>query len=108
MVIPEPDHQLKVPVVRRPEFTIYLEQATRDHTFIHCTVRRPWTRDVKARLAADFAALVSLHGGPIHALHDPQDAKHAKFLAMFGFVKAATYVDRLTGRPTEIHTFYPR
>lgn len=101
MEIPEPDHQFKVPVVRRPEYTLYFEQATRVHTFIHCDVHTRWSPAVKTRLAQDFAALKSLHGGPILALHEPGDLKHHKFLRMFGFKWAAHFHDRL-GRRMEI------
>jgi hypothetical protein len=102
-VLPEPDHQLKVPVVRRPVYTLYLEQATPGHTFIHCDVHGRWTRCTKKQLAADFDALKALHGGPFFALHEPGDTKHSKFLAMFGFRWCASYTDR-HHRRMEIHT----
>lgn len=95
MKIPEPDHQFKVPVVRRSMYTLHLEQATRSHTFIHCELHVPWSPRVKQALAADFATLKSLHGGPIYALHDPSDIKHHKFLSMFGFKWSASFKDRL-------------
>ncbi|MET3712621.1 hypothetical protein ABIC65_003339 [Sphingomonas trueperi] len=101
--IPEPDHQFKVPVVCRPEYTLYLEQATRLHTFLHCDVHAPWTPRLKRQLATDFENLKSLHGGPLYALHEPGDTKHSKFLAMFGFRWAASYTDR-HHRRMEIHT----
>jgi hypothetical protein len=97
----EADHQFKVPVVRRSEYTLFLEQATRHHTFIHCDVRVPWTRGVKQQLAADWAVLKGLHGGPLFALHDPVDRKHHTFLKLFGFRKVASYQDRRHG-PREI------
>lgn len=94
MQVPEPEHQLKVPVVRRSSYTLFLEQATRAHTFIHCEVHGAWSSRTKRALVADFAALKSLHGGPIYALHAPHDRKHHKFLAMFGFKWAASFSDR--------------
>ena len=100
--LPEPDHQLKVPVVRRPVYTLYLEQATRVHTFIHCDVHGRWSPRVKRELIADWATLKQLHGGPLYALHDPGDSKHAKFLAMFGFEREASFTDRHRRR-MEIH-----
>jgi hypothetical protein len=100
--LPEPDHQLKVPVVRRSVYTLYLEQATPRHTFIHCDVHGRWTPEVKRRLAADFETLKGLHGGPFYALHEPGDRKHTKFLAMFGFRWAASFTDR-HHRRMEIH-----
>ena len=98
MEIPEPDHQFKVPVVRKPEYTLYFEQATRAHTFIHCDIHERWSPAVKAQLAQDFAALTALHGGPFYALHDPADRKHHKFLRMFGFKWAASFHDRQQSR----------
>lgn len=100
--LPEPDHQFKVPVIRRPVYTLYLEQATAKHTFIHCDVHGRWTPRIKRDLAADWDTLKQLHGGPLYALHDPQDHKHSKFLTMFGFYWAASFTDR-RHRRMEIH-----
>lgn len=100
--IPAPDHQLKVPVVRRDAYEVALEQATPRHAFVHCAVRGRWTREVKGQLSADFASLRALHGGPLYALHFPGDAKHLKFLRMFGFVRVAQFIDA-SGVPAEIH-----
>src|SRR3546814_14187477 len=74
----EADHQFKVPVIRRSEYTVYLEQATRHHTFIHCVIHVRWTPKVFRALTADFAVLRGLHGGPIYALHPPEDRKDRK------------------------------
>lgn len=82
---PEPDHQFKVPVVQRPEYTLYLERATRNHSFIHCDIHVRWSPQVKQRLLNDWKTLKDLHGHPIYALHTPGDVKHLKFLRMFGF-----------------------
>jgi len=104
MIVPEQaDHQLKVPVVRRPVYTLYLEQATPHHTFIHCDIHGRWTPRTKRDLLADWTTLKALHGGPIHALHTPGDRKHTKFLSMFGFRRAASFIDH-TGHNMEIHT----
>lgn len=102
-VLPEPDHQLKVPVVRRPGYTLYLEQAAPAHTFIHCDVHGRWSPRAKRELIADWSTLLRLHGGPIYALHEPGDRKHSKFLAMFGFRWAASFTDR-HHRRMEIHS----
>lgn len=90
MGIPAPDPQPKVPVVRRPEYTLYLEQATRDETFIHCDVYT-WSSRVCRQLMADWNALLALHGGPIRALHTPGDRKHLKFITLFGFKHVVSY-----------------
>ena len=103
MLVPDPDHQLKVPVVRRSVYTLYLEQATPAHTFIHCDVHGRWSPRIKRELARDWDALKQLHGGPLYALHEPGDRKHAKFLNMFGFRWAASFTDS-HHRRMEIHT----
>lgn len=88
---PAAEHQLKVPVVRRPEFTLWLEQATPRHTFIHCTIHVRWSPTVKRELGEAFADLLGLHGGPFFAVHDPHDTKHEKFLKMYGFAFVSTF-----------------
>lgn len=100
--LPAPDHQLKVPVVRRPEYTLYLEQATPHCTFIHCDIHARWSSRIKRRLTADWAALHGLHGGPFYAQHDPHDRLHLKFLTLFGFHRVASFIDS-TGRAREIY-----
>ncbi|API58522.1 hypothetical protein BSL82_03705 [Tardibacter chloracetimidivorans] len=82
---------------------MFLEQATRDHTFIHCLVHVPWTKGVFGRLTQDLGSLRDLHGGPIYALHPPEDRKHFKFLNRMGFKYAASYKDK-KGRPMEIYS----
>ncbi len=91
MVVPQADPQAKVPVVRRPEYTLYFEQAARDHTFIHCDVYT-WSPRVVRQLTADWQAVQALHGGPIFALHTPGDRKHLKFITLFGFKLVAAFV----------------
>ncbi|WP_375292307.1 hypothetical protein [Sphingomonas melonis] len=99
--LPEPDHQLKVPVVCRPVYTLYLEQATPAHTFIHCDIHGRWSPRIKRELIADWIALKNLHGGPLYALHAPADRKHLKFLHLFGFRRVSSFIDR-TGHAKEI------
>lgn len=77
------EHHLKVPVVRKNEYAILLEEHL-EGTFIHCEVHS-WTPALARSLAADFKLLCELHGGPIHALHDSGDRKHKKFLKLYGF-----------------------
>ena len=85
MIVPEVahEHYLKVPVVRREEFEILLEQHV-SGTFIHCNVKQ-YNSTVKQEIMNTWSALKWLHGGPIYALHDLSDRKHEKFLKMFGF-----------------------
>lgn len=99
MPLDEPQEaQLKVPVVRRLYYTIFLEQATPYSTFAHCTVHVPWSRKVKQALEEDWARLRSLHGGPFFALHDPEDIKHDKFVKMFGFRQVSQFISPSDGR----------
>ena len=88
MSIPEVahEHKLKVPVVRRKDYVISLEEHIEQGTFIHCDVQS-WSKAVFIALQTDFARLCRLHGGPIHALHDSTDRKHEKFLKLYGFAK---------------------
>jgi len=95
------DPQLKVPVIRRSDYTLSLDQANRQDCFIHCDVHARWSPRIQRELRADFETLKGLHGGPFHALHDPEDLKHLKFLRMFGFgFHSRRLVD---GRLMEIH-----
>lgn len=102
MDLPVADHQLKVPVVRRAMYTLYLEQATPAHTFIHCDIHTRWSAAVKRDLTADWLALKGLHGGPFYAQHTPGDRLHAHFLALFGFHHVQSFTDD-EGAPREIH-----
>lgn len=96
------DHQLKVPVVRRDDYTIYLEQANPNLTFVHCIIRK-WTKASRAKLLADWKTLRELHGGPIYALHPPEDEKHRKFLRIVGMRYATKYIDHASGLLTHIY-----
>lgn len=98
-MIPNLDPQPRVPVIRRPAYTVSLEQHG-DHSFVHCDVRA-WSPSARQALSADWQAFQALHGGPILALHTPGDRKHLKFLTLFGFHRVTSYVDRLHG-PQEL------
>jgi hypothetical protein len=80
-----------VPVVRRADYTISLEQ---DHeTFVHVTIWR-WSAQVARALRTDWDALFALHGGPIFATterpHGGSFAKWRKFVVLMGFTFYAT------------------
>jgi hypothetical protein len=76
-----------VPVVRRPDYTISLEQDS-GRTFLHCEVRR-WTAPVARAFRADVDAVMGLHGGPIYAAslnpHGGDHAKWRRFVTRHGF-----------------------
>jgi len=72
-----------VPVVRRPDYTIYLERAY-GREWLHIDVTR-WTASVKRQIKTDMDALMRLHGGPIYALNSPNGfAKRERFMQMIG------------------------
>jgi hypothetical protein len=102
MGLPVSDPQPKVPVVRRAVYTLYFEQATPHHTFIHCDIHARWSPEIKRQLAADWTVLKDLHGGPIYAQHTPGDRLHAKFLTLFGFHHVVSFLDH-EGTSREIH-----
>lgn len=81
-------HKLKVPVVRRPEYTIEFEQYG-TQTFAHCAVRK-WNHGVLRRLAGDAEAALRLHGGPVYALGQPRDPRHPHFMSLLAFVPIGT------------------
>jgi hypothetical protein len=87
------EHYLKVPVVRRKDYEILLEEHL-EGTFIHCDVRN-WTLSSAKAMGTDFELLCELHGGPIHALHDSRDRKHEKFLKFYGFEVLRPHEDHL-------------
>lgn len=92
------DHQDVVPVVRRPEYIIGLEQANKDTTFVHCTIHVPWTGRVRKQLTADVKTLMDLHGGPLHAVIAPEDEKLQRFARLMGAEHVAYHTDLTTGR----------
>lgn len=74
---------MKIPVVQRKEYTIFLE---RRHglSFVHCDVY-VWNKAVKLQLDKDWETLCSLHNETLYATHVVGDRKHSKFLKMYGF-----------------------
>ena len=95
-------HSLKVPVVTKPEYTLYFERAN-GLTLIHCDIHVIWTKGVRSRLLADWATLKSLHTETIYAAHTRGDDKHLKFLTTFGFHPAHNY-EHILGETVVIHS----
>jgi hypothetical protein len=102
--VPEPDHQLKVPVVQRPAYTLTLERGTKCHTFVHCDVHVRWTKVAKQQLLDDLKTLKSLHVHPIYAIHGADNLKLGKFIRSLGFAYNISYVDALSGHLTHIYS----
>lgn len=74
----------KVPVCRRPEYTIYLQDIGGE-TWAHSDVKQ-WSPSISRRLVADANAVFHMHGGAMFALNEPHGCKkHQKFLKLMGF-----------------------
>lgn len=98
------DHLLSVPVVRRPEYTIALEQPNPDCTFAHCSIHVPWTGRVRRQLTADWERVKQLHGGPFYALIPPHDTKLQRFARLFGFTPELVLTDLTSGEADLIYS----
>jgi hypothetical protein len=97
------DHQVLVPVIRRSEYTLSLEQANADTTFVHCTTHVPWTGRVRKQLTGDVTTLLTLHGGPLHAIIRPDDLKLQRFARIMNAEHVATLTDLTTGQTDLIY-----
>ena len=77
---------MKIPVVQRKEYVLYLERCY-GLSFVHCDVFR-WNKTTQASLAKDWETICLLHNEPIYAYHVVGDKKHLKFLQIYGFTYA--------------------
>jgi len=75
----------KVPVVNKPEYTIWLENYQNIATFIHADVRK-YNKAVKIEFGEDLKKLLALHNFPLYALTHPDNHKLKKFMALYGLV----------------------
>ena len=74
---------MKVPIINRADYTVYIEH--NQHTFMHCDVKR-WTPEVRKALRRDWDAFFEMHGGPLFAVNEPTGCqKHQKFMRQMGF-----------------------
>ena len=92
----------KVPVVMKPEYTMYLEDFNRMLWF-HTDVYK-WTKEVKDRFINDLNVLQSLVTLPIAALVQDSDTKLSKFSRIIGFVP----VDKINGTDNQTYTILSR
>lgn len=90
-------HEAKVPVIRRSEYTVSLEQINPETAFVHCSIHVPWTGRVRKQLTADVKTFMDLHGGPLHAIIDPEDTKLQRFARLMGARHVATFTDLSNG-----------
>jgi hypothetical protein len=92
-------HYPKVPVVRRADYEIALEQFD-VWTFAHVRVFK-WSSAVRKQFLKDCDAVVEMHGGPLLTLCVPSDAKQRRFQVMAGFEHAG-HVTLRDGSPREV------
>jgi hypothetical protein len=93
-----------VPVIRRPEYTVSLEQISPDTPIVHCVVNVPWTGSVCKKLRSDVDTFMSLHGGPLHTGISPSNTKLQRFARLMGARHTATYTEITSGRTLLIFT----
>jgi hypothetical protein len=94
--------QLKVPVVVRDDYTIYLERFA-DRTWGHVDFRR-WSASSLRAFVADVKMLAQLQGASLLVTHYPSDVRHGKFLSLAGATLLTTTTDH-RGDPLEVHEF---
>ncbi len=75
----------KIPVVNRPEYTMYLENFA-EMLWFHTDVRK-WSSKIKTKYLEDLNLLQYLVGFPIVALVEEDDKKLAKFGEVTGWEK---------------------
>lgn len=79
---------MRLPIIEREAYTVSLqpyEEEEQIRHFIHCDIHERWTKTVKRQLQRDFNTFCDLHKQPLYTLSYTTDAKHHKFLKMFGF-----------------------
>ena len=73
----------KVPVVKDKAFTLYLEEYEQ-YLIIHCDVYK-WLKSTRKKMEVCLEFLLKQNNRPIYAEHLVNDAKHTKFLNIYGF-----------------------
>jgi hypothetical protein len=76
---------IKVPVVNRVDYTMYLEPCA-DMLWFHTDVRK-WTPEIKKEYLKDLETLQSLVAIPLAALVEENNIKLAKFGRSIGWIK---------------------
>lgn len=75
---------MKVPVCRRPEYTIFYELFD-GLNFVHCDVFR-WSKSVARQMRFDMNTLQKLLGSDVYAVNEPHGCeKHQRFMKLMGF-----------------------
>lgn len=74
---------MKTPVVVKNDYVVYFEDDC-GFTFIHCDCMR-WSKSVRKELKVDLDCLFKSYNKDVYAIHEIDDAKHEKFVGIFGF-----------------------
>ena len=93
---------MKVPVVNRPEYTMYLENFA-EMLWFHTDVRK-WSSKIKTKYLEDLNLLQHLVNFPIVALVQEDDKK----LAKFGEVTGWEVVDQMNLNNGKVGLVYTR
>ena len=93
---------MKVPVVLRDDYTMYLElhdAALWFHTDVH-----RWTAEIKAKYLEDLNILQYLINSPLVAMVNQRDKKLSKFVSVIGF----KYERSFLGNDKQMYDIYSR
>lgn len=93
---------MKIPVVNRPDYVIYLEWFNEMH-WIHTDVFK-WTKDTKKEYLKDLNNLQSLIDSPLFGAVEDGNTKLSKFGSKIGF----SYVRDLKGNDGNLYKIYKR
>ena len=93
---------IKVPVVNRDDYTMYLE--LHDNLLWFHTDVRKWTAEVKVKFLEDLNLLQYLTRVPVIALIEENNKKLAKFAKTIGF----EFKQSLLGQDNKMYHIYSR
>lgn len=93
---------MKVPVVLRDDYTMYLE-FFEGMLWFHTDVHR-WTADIKAKYLEDLNILQYLINCPLVAMVNQRDKKLSKFGSVIGF----KYEQPFLGNDKQMYDIYSR
>ena len=93
---------MKVPVVLRDDYTMFLE-FFEGMLWFHTDVRR-WTADIKAKYLEDLNILQYLINCPLVAMVNQRDKKLSKFGSVIGF----KYEQPFLGNDKQMYDIYSR
>ena len=93
---------IKIPVIRRTNYTVYYENVE-GNTFVHCDCYR-WNKKIKQQLMKDLDTLKEMHKGNWYALNTFNDTKRYKFLNLMNF----NFLKEIIGTDGNKHQIFVR